>query len=84
MGSPVRGDGGTGWEGSLPRALALAGLLPGVHGWVWEGPWPSKAGTEGHLQLLLSSLCPTFHVCYEREILGCILIKQWNFYFFFS
>lgn len=83
----ISGEGrwGTGWEGSLPRALALAWLLPGCmdgHG----GPVAEQGRrTEGHLPLLpLTSLRPSFQVCYDREILGCILIKQWNFYFFFS
>lgn len=75
-----------GWDGFLPRALRPRQLLPGV---VWrarEGQGAQEGPSrEGHLQLPpRMSFGPTFQVCYAREILGCILIKQWNFYFFFS
>lgn len=51
-----------------------------------EGREPRKArGPKATSILPLTSFCPTsLQVCYKQEILGCILIKQWNFYFFFS
>lgn len=71
----------------LPRALPV--LWAPAWAWMewpWEGQGPKKAREwRATSSPRLLSFHPTsLQVCYEREILGCIFIKQWNFYFFFS
>lgn len=54
--------------------------------WMWEARAAQMVGErKATPNCPLTSFSPTYlQVCYEQEILGCILIKQWNFYFFFS